>query len=342
MACSISAHARALYAYVGTTDQTADKQSGGVRSRPAGPTSHRVRPKPWSEGASVAPVVLWSATMTTLEKQVVLVTGCSTGIGRALARELRVRGHRPFATARRLESIADLAADGIDTVRLDVKDGESIGAAVRAVVDRAGRIDVLVNNAGVNVFGPVAEVPLESLRDVFETNVLGLAAVTQAVFPHMADRRSGRIVNVGSIVGVLPTPFAGGYCATKSAVHMLSEVLRMEVRPFGIDVVVVQPGGVKSSISDTGAHGLERYRSASSRYHRVHAGIEKRAYASQDNAMPAEDFARELVTQMFATPPPRVIRLGAGMEVLPQLAEMPGEQRDAMLSSNFELDALAR
>lgn len=280
--------------------------------------------------------------MTSLEKQVVLVTGCSTGIGRALARELRARGHRPFATARRLQSIADLAAEGIDTVQLDVKDGASIHAAVQAVVDRAGRIDVVVNNAGINVFGPLAEVPLESLRDVFETNVLGLAAVTQAVFPHMADRRSGRIVNVGSVVGLLPTPFAGGYCATKSAVHMLSEVLRMEVQPFGIEVVVVQPGGVKSSIAESGSRGLERYRSESSRYHRAYTGIEKRAYASQDNPMPAEDFARELVTQAFASPAPRVILLGTGTDILPRLAELPGEQRDAMLASNFGLDVLGK
>src|ERR1041385_2426705 len=135
--------------------------------------------------------------MASLEKQVVLVTGCSTGIGRALARELRTRGHRPFATARRLESIRDLAAEGIDLVQLDVKDEASIRAAVEAVVDRAGRIDVLVNNAGINVYGPLAEVPFASLRDMFDTNVLGLAAVTQAVFPDMADRRSGLIVNIG-------------------------------------------------------------------------------------------------------------------------------------------------
>src|SRR5262252_4697555 len=172
--------------------------------------------------------------MTQREQQVVVVTGCSTGIGRALARELRAGGHRPFATARRLESIADLAAHGIDTVQLDVKDPASISVAVQAVIDRAGRIDVLINNAGVNIFGPLAETPLDSLREVFDTNVIGLAAVTQAVFPHLSEQRSGLIVNIGSLVGVLPTPFAGAYCATKSAVHMLSEVLRMEVRAFGI------------------------------------------------------------------------------------------------------------
>jgi len=280
--------------------------------------------------------------MTQREQQVVLVTGCSTGIGRALARELRAAGHRPFATARRVESIADLATEGIDTVRLDVNDGASIEAAVHAVRDRAGRIDVLINNAGVNIFGPLAETPLASLREVFETNVIGLVAVTQAVFPHMADRRSGLIVNVGSIVGLLPTPFAGSYCATKSAVHMLSEVLRMEVRPFGIDVVVVQPGGVRSNIAASGARDLERYRSERSRYQPVYEGIERRTYASQENPMPAEDFARELIALAFATPSPRMIRLGSGTDSLPRLAELPGEQRDAMLSAHYGLDALAK
>lgn len=279
--------------------------------------------------------------MSSLEKQVVLVTGCSTGIGRALVRELRARGHRPFATARKLESIAELGAEGIETLQLDVVDGASIERAVGAVRERAGRLDVLVNNAGQNVFGPILEVPLAEVRSVFETNVMGLLAVTQAVFPLMVEQRSGRIVNVGSVVGLLPTPFAAGYCATKSAVHMLSEVLRMEVAPFGIDVVVVQPGGVKSSIADSASRELDRYSREPSRYHRVYDGIRKRAYASQDNPMPTEDFARELVAQAFTTPPPRIIRLGTGSDVLPRLAELPGEQRDAMMSASYGLDALS-
>jgi NADP-dependent 3-hydroxy acid dehydrogenase YdfG len=278
--------------------------------------------------------------MSSLEKQVVLVTGCSTGIGRALARELHARGHRTFATARRPESLDELSHEGIETLRLDVNDPASIRETVETLVARAGRIDVLVNNAGVNVFGPITEVPVDEVRNLFETNVVGLVAVTQAVFPHMAEKRSGLVVNIGSIAGVLPTPFTAAYCATKSAVHMLSEVLRMEAKPFGIEVVEVQPGGVKSSIADSGSRGLERYQSETSRYHRVYDGIKKRAYASQDNPMAAEDFARELVEQSFATPPPRLIRLGTGADILPKLAELPGEQRDAMLSANFGLDAL--
>ena len=182
--------------------------------------------------------------MTQLEGRTVLVTGCSTGIGRAVAKELKARGHRPFATARKLESLADLEAEGIETLRLDVTDATSIRAAVGTVVERTGRVDVLVNNAGINAFGPIAELPLEELRAVLETNVVGLVAVLQAVFPAMAAKRAGRIINVGSVVGLLPTPFAAGYCASKAAVHSLSEVLRQEVKPFGIEVVIVQPGGV--------------------------------------------------------------------------------------------------
>ena len=276
--------------------------------------------------------------MPTLEKQVVLVTGCSTGIGRALALELHARGHRVFASARRLEAVADLVAAGIGTVRLDVDDPGSIAAAVAEAERRAGGIDVLVNNAGINVFGPLLEQPLAETRAIFETNVLGLLAVTQAVVPGMADRRRGRVVNLGSVVGVLPTPYAGAYCASKSAVHMLSEVLRMELAPFGVDVVVVQPGGVRSSIAESGARGLERYRAERSRYREVYAGIEKRANASQQNPMPAEDFARELAQQAFAIPAPRVVRLGTGADTLPSLAELPGEQRDAMLAANFGLN----
>ena len=278
--------------------------------------------------------------MASLKSQVVLVTGCSTGIGRALARELKVAGHRPFATARKLDSIADLASEGIETLRLDVNEPGSIAAAVAALVARAGRIDVLVNNAGINLFGPVMEMKLEEIRAVFETNVLGLLAVTQAVFPLMAEQRAGRIVNVGSVVGLLPTPFAAAYCATKSAVHMLSEVLRMEAKPFGVEVVVVQPGGVQSSIADSSSRELERFRGPDSRYHAAYEGIRKRAYASQKGATPTPEFAREFVRRAFATPAPRIIRLGAGADTLPKLARVPAKMRDGILSSRYELDKL--
>jgi NAD(P)-dependent dehydrogenase (short-subunit alcohol dehydrogenase family) len=238
-----------------------------------------------------------------------------------------------------IDELTALGAEAL-AVPTNVREPEQVEKMVARTVERFGRIDVLVNNAGVNICGPLMEVPHSELRSVLETNVLGLLAVTQAVFPHMADRRSGRIVNLGSVVGILPTPFSGMYCASKSAVHMLSEVLRMELLPFGIDVVVVQPGGVKSEIAATASQGIERYSQDSSRYKPMYSGIVKRSNSSQDNPMPTEEFARELVAQALALEAPRLIRLGTGADTLPKLAELPGPERDALMSAVYDLGKL--
>ena len=278
--------------------------------------------------------------MTRLEDLVVLVTGCSSGIGRALAHELQRAGHSSFATARRKESVEALAAEGLTALPLDVNDAASIAGAVAQVIDRAGRIDMLVNNAGVNFFGPLAEMPLDKVRTLFETNLTSVIATSQAVFPQMVRQGSGRIVNVGSVVGVLPTPFAGPYCASKAAVHMISDVLRMEVAPFGLEVIVVQPGAVRSSIAEAGARDLERFRSPDSHYRDAYDGIVKRAYASQQDPTDAADFAREVVAAITAVPAPRLVRAGRGADVLPQLATLPGEELDRTLGAQFGLTAL--
>jgi short-subunit dehydrogenase len=172
---------------------------------------------------------------------------------------------------------------------------------------------------------------------MFDTNVLGLIAVTQAVFPHMAKARRGRIVNIGSVVGLLPTPFTGPYCASKAAVHMLSDVLRIEAAPFGIDVVVVQPGGVRSSIADNGATDLARYERKESLYHWVRDGIAKRARASQTNPASAEDFASEVVPKLLARRAPEIIRAGRGAHVYPALSSLPSKARSAIAARMFYL-----
>jgi NAD(P)-dependent dehydrogenase (short-subunit alcohol dehydrogenase family) len=274
-----------------------------------------------------------------LSDQVVLVTGCSTGIGRALASELHRRGHRVFASARNPASLEGL---GCQKLALDVTDQDSIARAVAEVIAKAGRIDMLVNNAGCNLIGPLAEVPLEGVRKLFETNLTGLLATTQAVIPHMAKQRHGRIVNLGSVVGLLPTPFAGPYCATKAAVHMLSDVLRMECAPFNIDVIVVQPGGVRSSIAETASAGLERYARESSLYHHVHSFIQKRAQASQDWPMETEVFAERIANAILAERAPRSVREGRGAHVYPALSRLPGALLDRTMRKRFGLDALAQ
>ncbi|MDQ5859153.1 MAG: SDR family NAD(P)-dependent oxidoreductase, partial [Acidobacteriota bacterium] len=150
-------------------------------------------------------------------QQVILVTGCSTGIGRATAVEAAERGHQVFASARRREDVSDLAAKGIATLALDVTDPGSIGEAVREVLRSAERIDALVNNAGYGQYGAIEDVSLEEWRAQFEVNVFGAIAVLRAVLPAMRAARGGTVVNVSSLAGRVTIPFAGAYCASKHA-----------------------------------------------------------------------------------------------------------------------------
>jgi NAD(P)-dependent dehydrogenase (short-subunit alcohol dehydrogenase family) len=182
----------------------------------------------------------------------VLITGCSTGIGRAAAVELTKRGHDVVATARRPESIEDL--DVAQTLRLDVDDDASVAAAVRA----AGTLDALVNNAGFGVTGPVERLPIAEGRRVFETNFFGAVRMIQAVLPAMRERGSGTIVNVTSLAGRVAPPLDGFYSATKFALEGLSEALHYEVGHFGIRVRIVEPGIFETGFSGNVArYGLD-------------------------------------------------------------------------------------
>jgi NAD(P)-dependent dehydrogenase (short-subunit alcohol dehydrogenase family) len=174
-----------------------------------------------------------------------LITGCSTGFGRATAVELKKRGYEVVATARRPETIADIDADA--HLALDVTDDESVTKAVAA----AGIVDVLVNNAGVGIGGPVELVPLAEVRRVFETNTFGPLRMMQAVLPQMRARRSGTIVNVSSVSGRVAAPLSGFYAASKFALEALSEALHIEAGHFGIRTVVIEPGYFRTNISES-------------------------------------------------------------------------------------------
>lgn len=171
----------------------------------------------------------------------VLVTGCSSGIGRLATELFAARGWQVAATARNPSAIADLAAADVAVLRLDVTDEASIGAAVAATVERFGRIDVLVNNAGYGVFGPLEAISGDDLTREFNVNVLGLAAVTRHVLPVMRRQRGGTIVNMSSIGGRLTSPLASAYYASKFAVEGLSDSLAYELRMHGIRVKLVEP-----------------------------------------------------------------------------------------------------
>ena len=189
--------------------------------------------------------------MADTPSKAVLITGCSTGIGRATAERLASSGWKVYATARRAEVIADLARAGCKTLALDVCNEASMRAAVTAVEQAEGAVGVLINNAGYGQEGVVEEVPMEQVRRQFETNVFGLARLTQLVLPGMRRQRWGKIVNLSSMGGRLTLPGGGFYHATKHAVEALSDALRFEVRPFGIDVVVIEPGPIKTRFGDT-------------------------------------------------------------------------------------------
>ncbi|HJQ44640.1 MAG TPA: oxidoreductase [Jatrophihabitantaceae bacterium] len=181
----------------------------------------------------------------------ILLTGCSSGIGAATARRLAERGYTVYATARRPDTLTDLASAGCKTLALDVTDEVSMAAAVDTVLAEHGRVGALVNNAGYGEYGAVEEVSIDRVRKQFETNVFGLARMCQLVLPSMRAAGTGRIVNIGSMGGRLTFPYGGYYHATKHAVEALSDALRYEVRPYGIKVVLFEPGLIATEFGNT-------------------------------------------------------------------------------------------
>ena len=205
--------------------------------------------------------------MSTPNRTSILITGATAGIGRTTALYLVDRGHHVIASGRRADELARLAADArgkagrLDTVALDVTAPDSIAAAVRAVEQLTGErgLDVLINNAGFGVLGPTSEIADAEMRRNYETNVFGLMNVIRAVLPAMRARRSGRIINVSSVGGRLTLPYFGVYNSTKYAVESLSDALRYELRPFGVDVVLIEPGVIRTNFEATAVAGIAAY-----------------------------------------------------------------------------------
>jgi NAD(P)-dependent dehydrogenase (short-subunit alcohol dehydrogenase family) len=214
---------------------------------------------------------------------------------------------------------------------------------MEAVRQEAGELDLLVNNAGVPGVGAAVDLGRDDLRQVYETNVIAPVRVTAAALPLLraavASRGSATLANVGSIVGVVATPFAAAYCSSKAAVHSLTETLRMELAPFGIHVTCIQPGGVRSSF---GRHAEEGIRlPEGSVYKPVERGILARARAGQVGATPAEEFVVPVAERLLRHRPPRVIRGGANSIRLPLLKRLlPGARFDGKLSRMFRLNLL--
>ncbi|MFD5316638.1 oxidoreductase [Streptomyces sp. NPDC127098] len=176
--------------------------------------------------------------------KIALVTGASSGIGEATALKLKELGYTVYGAARRTERLEPLADRGVLPLAMDVTDDASMRAGVERIVAESGRIDVLVNNAGYGSYGAIEDVPMAEARRQFEVNVFGAMRLAQLALPHMRAQHGGTIINISSMGGKIHTPLGGWYHGTKFAIEALSDCLRMEVKPFGIDVVVIEPGGI--------------------------------------------------------------------------------------------------
>ena len=193
-----------------------------------------------------------------MKKKVALITGASSGIGESAAILLQNAGFTVYGAARRTDKMKSLEAKGISTISLDITNEESIVNCVNTITKKEGSIDVLVNNAGYGSFGAIEDVPMEEARRQFDVNIFGLARLTQLVLPGMRKNNYGKIINISSMGGKVYTPFGGWYHATKHALEGWSDCLRLEVKPFGVDVVIVEPGGIKTPWGQIAADNLKK------------------------------------------------------------------------------------
>ncbi|KAL2531103.1 NAD(P)-binding Rossmann-fold superfamily protein [Abeliophyllum distichum] len=275
--------------------------------------------------------------MDVYEKRVVLITGCSGGgIGHALARAFAAKNCLVVATARSLASMSDLQDDPRFFLQeLDVSSGESVRHALSTTLEKLGRIDIVVNNAGVQCIGPLVEIPLSSIEQTFNTNLYGALRLIQAVVPHMASRKKGKIVNIGSVTVLAPVPWAGAYTASKAALHALTDTLRLELRPFGIDVINIVPGAIKSNIGNS---ALASYRKMPEwkLYKQFDEAIRARANLSQSlRSTPTEEFAEKTVNVVLKENPPAWFSIGHLSTVMSIMYHVPLSIRDFILRKRF-------
>jgi NAD(P)-dependent dehydrogenase (short-subunit alcohol dehydrogenase family) len=272
----------------------------------------------------------------------VLITGCSSGIGRATALRLAGRGWKVYATARRPESIVALAEAGCKTLALDVTDEQSMRAAVEEVERSEGAIGVLVNNAGYSQSGAVETVPLEAVRRQFETNVFGLVALTQLVLPMMREQRWGKVVNVGSMGGRLTFPGGGFYHATKHALEAISDALRFEVRGFGVDVILLEPGLITTEFGEAATASMTEIASSEddpyARFNATVGALTKGAYDGPMRLLGAgpERIAKVIERAISRRRPPARITITPSAKVPIALRRLlPDRAWDAVMRAQY-------
>lgn len=249
--------------------------------------------------------------------KIVLITGASSGIGEATALHLVAAGYKVYAAARRVDRMSGLSAAGVQILPLDLTDDASIIQVVETISKREGRLDALINNAGYGSYGALEDVPLDEGRRQFEVNVFGLARLTQLCLPMMRAQRAGTIVNITSIGGKMHEPMGSWYHATKFAVEGLSDCLRMEVAPFGIHVVVVEPGGIRTEWSGIAQEGLLRYSGKTA--YAEQADMHARMFAASDKSSivsPPDVVAKTIARALRASRPRTRYATGGGARTI--------------------------
>lgn len=239
------------------------------------------------------------------DQKVILITGASSGMGKESALHLIKSGHTVYGAARRVDQMQALVAAGGHAIAMDVTKDEQLVAGVQKIIQEQGRIDVLINNAGYGSYGSVEETPIEDARRQFDVNIFGLARLTQLVIPHMRERRSGTIINISSMGGKIYTPLGAWYHATKHALEGWSDCLRLELKAFNINVVVVEPGIIATEFGDVMVDPMMK-RSGSGPYQKLAASVAKttsEAYAGKGGASPASVIATTLAKAIDASRP---------------------------------------
>jgi len=265
----------------------------------------------------------------------VLITGCSSGIGHATAEHLARSGWAVYATARRPDSLADLADAGCRTLALDVLDEGSMRAAVAEVESEEGAVGVLVNNAGYGQSGAVEAVPLDLVRRNLETNVFGYLRMAQLVLPGMRRQRWGRIINLSSVAGRVTMPGSGIYSSTKFAIRAMTDALRFEVRGFGVDVVLIEPGPIRTHFTGSANAGMPDGAGADGTYADYHSAVAKAdAEADQSKLLAGDpdDVARVIGRAASARHPRARYRVTIPSRLLPAIrGVLPDRAFDAFL-----------
>jgi short-subunit dehydrogenase len=267
----------------------------------------------------------------------ILITGCSSGIGKATAERLASQGHTVYATARSLEGMEPLEGAGCRTLVLDVRDKDSMRAAVATVEGEQGAVGTLVNNAGYAVSGAIEAISIDSIREEFETNVFGYVQMAQLVLPGMRGRHTGRIVNVSSVAGRVTMPGAGAYAASKYAIEAISDALRFEVRGFGVDVIVIEPGPIRTAFTETANAAIPQ--DAEGPYGAYNAAVAK-ADAETDESFLAgkpEQVAKTIERAITASRPKPRYRVTPIARVLPVVrGTLGGRGFDAFLRTQIK------